>query len=163
MDNFDNNSRVWIYQSNRELTSDEMNWLNIQLLAFTSDWTAHSNSLKAKFEVRYNRFIILIVDERAHNASGCSIDKSVNFMKQMEQSLKINLFDRFHIAFKEGETVKSVERDDFEQLIIEGTITADTIVFNNLVSTKAELEKNWETPFKNSWHQQVFGNLVVNN
>jgi hypothetical protein len=161
MNNFDDNSRVWVYQSNRELTADEMNWLNIQLLAFTSDWTAHSHLLKAKFEVRYNRFIILVVDERSYAASGCSIDKSVNFMKQIEQSLKIDLFDRFHIAYKENNTIKSVSRNEFERLISEGVVKADTIVFNNLVATKADLDNKWEIQLKDSWHQQVFGNLYV--
>jgi hypothetical protein len=31
-----------------------------------------------------------------------------------------------------------------------GKINDDTIVFNNLVSTKAEFETNWETPLKDS-------------
>jgi len=45
----------------------------------TISWTAHNNQLKAKGEIRYNRFLILIVDESQAGASGCSIDKSVPF------------------------------------------------------------------------------------
>ena len=30
-------------------------------------------------------------------------------------------------------------------------ITGDTLLFNNLVATKAELEQNWIIPVKDSW------------
>ena len=31
-------------------------------------------------------------------------------------------------------------------------VKADTVVFNNLVTTKADLEENWKTVAGNSWH-----------
>ena len=81
---FSSHSRVWIYQSDRKLTADEVVQIQMNLDNFTRSWTAHNNQLKAKAEIRYNRFLVLIVDESQAGASGCSIDKSVNFMKQLE-------------------------------------------------------------------------------
>jgi hypothetical protein len=158
---FSENSRVWIYQSNKELMADQTARLESQLNAFAQNWTAHNNQLKATGIVQYNRFIMLVVDENQAGASGCSIDKSVRFMKELESEYQINLFDRFNLAYRDGEEIKSVSRNDFEELIKAGTITENTIVFNNLVQTLTELNTKWEVPLKDSWHVQLFGNLLV--
>ncbi|OOQ56988.1 ABC transporter ATPase [Mucilaginibacter pedocola] len=158
---FSSHSRVWVYQSNRKLTDAEVLEAQVYLDNFTKSWTAHSNQLKAKAEVRYNRFFVLIVDESQAGASGCSIDKSVNFMKQLEQHFGVNLFDRFNLAYRDGEEVVSVPRAQFEALLKEGKITSETVVFNNLAQTLTDLQTKWEVPFKDSWHKQLFGDLVV--
>ena len=157
---FSENSRVWIYQSDRELNEAEISKLQQQLDSFATGWTAHNNQLKAKAEIRYNRFIVLVVDESQAGASGCSIDKSVNFMKQLEQQFGINLFDRFNLAYRSGVNILSASRDKFEALIKQGVINNDTIVFNNLVQNLTELDSKWEVPFKDSWHTRLFGSLV---
>jgi len=158
---FSENSRVWVYQSNRELNDNEVAEAKVSLDNFTTGWTAHNNQLKAKAEIRYNRFIILIVDESQAGASGCSIDKSVHFMQALEAKFGINLFDRFNLAYREGEKVLSAPRNDFENLLKQGSINSQSIVFNNLVQNLAELNTKWEVPFKDSWHNQLFGNLVA--
>ena len=104
---FSEQSRVWIYQSDKELSDEQADQLLQQCNDFASEWTAHNHQLKAKAEIRYNRFLILIVDESQAGASGCSIDKSVNFMKRLEQQFGINLFDRFNFAYRDGEKVLS--------------------------------------------------------
>ena len=158
---FSEKSRVWIYQSDKQLSDENVSALQQQLDNFTTGWTAHNSQLKAKAEIRYNRFIILVVDESQAGASGCSIDKSVNYMKQIEQQFGINLFDRFNLAYRIGNEIVSVPRHTFEELITNKTIDTDTIVFNNLVQNIAELNTKWEVPFKDSWHIQLFGSLVA--
>ena len=157
---FSENSRVWVYQADRQLTDNEALQIKVLLDNFTTGWTAHNNQLKAKAEIRYNRFLILIVDEGQAGASGCSIDKSVHFMQQIEAQFGINLFDRFNLAYRDGSEVVSAPRNRFEELIKEGKINNDTIVFNNLVQNLIELNTKWEVPFKDSWHVQLFGSLV---
>lgn len=159
--NFSENSRIWIYQSNRELNAAELARTEHILTEFTADWTAHNNLLKAKAEIRYNRFIILTVDESQTGASGCSIDKSVTLMKSLEHEFHINLFDRFNIAYRYAEGIATASRTEFEELIKQGLITSETIVFNNLVNKLGDMATKWEVPFKNSWHKQVFGDLVT--
>ncbi|TWR27533.1 ABC transporter ATPase [Mucilaginibacter pallidiroseus] len=157
---FSSHSRVWIYQADRKLSDTEVQQIQIAMDNFTRSWTAHNNQLLAKAEIRYNRFLILFVDESQAGASGCSIDKSVNFMKQVEEHFGINLFDRFNLAYRDGEEVISLPRHQFEDLIKEGKITKETIVYNNLAQTLTELQTKWEVPFKDSWHIQLFGDLV---
>lgn len=157
---FSSQSRVWVYQADRKLTPGEALQVQMHMDNFTRGWTAHNHQLRAKAEIRYNRFLILIVDESQAGASGCSIDKSVNFMKQLEQEFGINLFDRFNLAYRDGEEVKSVPRQQFEELLKAGTINTETIVYNNLAQNVAELQTKWEVPFKDSWHIQLFRDLI---
>jgi hypothetical protein len=157
---FSEQSRVWIYQSDKELSDEQADQLLQQCNDFASEWTAHNHQLKAKAEIRYNRFLILIVDESQAGASGCSIDKSVNFMKRLEQQFGISLFDRFNFAYRDGENVLSIPRHGFEEMLKKGKIDKQTIVFNNLVQNLSELENKWEVPFKDSWHVQLFRDLV---
>jgi hypothetical protein len=157
---FSENSRVWVYQSDKKLSDTEVQQIQSLLNEFTTGWTAHNNQLKAKAEIRYSRFLILIVDESQAGASGCSIDKSVHFMQQLEKQFGIKLFDRFNLAFREGNEVLSAPRHDFEAMLKQGSINTDTIVFNNMVQNLNELQTKWEVPFKDSWHIQLFRDLV---
>ncbi len=99
-----------------------------------------------------------MVDEEALAAGGCSIDASTRMLKQLEQQYQVNLFDRLTIAWRnEQEVIETASRTAFESLLAKGVITDNTIVFNNLVTTKAELETNWEVPLHKSWHKQLVG------
>ncbi|WP_395802816.1 ABC transporter ATPase [Daejeonella sp.] len=150
------NSRIWIYQSDRILKQEEESAI-IQILGdFTSNWQAHGHDLAALGEVIHHQFIILSVDEQVAGATGCSIDKSVALMKDIEQKFNINLFDRFRVAFKLNDELKSCSREDFEKMIENGEVNEDTLVFNNLIQTRKELKTSWEIPLKDSWHARVF-------
>lgn len=150
------NSRVWIYQANRILTQEEEIAILQMLNNFTAEWLAHGHALAAIGEVLHHQFIILSVDEQVAGATGCSIDKSVNLMKEIEQKFKLNLFDRFRIAFRQDEEVINCSREEFETLIKSGRVNKNTLVFNNLINNRNELETTWEIPLKDSWHAQVF-------
>lgn len=149
-------ARVWIYQSNNTLNPSQLVEIEAILSDFVNSWTAHNQELKASFEIKYDRFIVLMIDESQAGASGCSIDKSVHLMKDLEQKFQINLLDRFNIAYKDGDVVKSVDRNGFEELIKKGLVNSDTQVFNNMVSTYQDYQNKWETTIADSWHSTVF-------
>jgi len=153
-------SKVWVYQSDRPFSSKEESSISEIINNFINQWEAHGSKLASKAEIRYSRFIILMVDEEHAGATGCSIDKSVNLMRQIEDRFELNLLNRFNIAYRDENRISSRNRDEFEALITEGKVTENTIVFNNLVQTVEELDTKWEVPFKNSWHAKVFANLI---
>ncbi|WP_443939882.1 ABC transporter ATPase [Pedobacter sp. MW01-1-1] len=157
---FSPQSRVWIYQSNRKFTQLEETEILEKLATFTQQWKAHGNELLAKAEIRYGFFIILTVDESQANTTGCSIDSSVRLIKEIEQQYHVDLFNRFNLAYKLNAEVIVNNKEDFETLINIKKITPDTIVFNNMVQTLAELETKWEIPFKDSWHANIFSHLL---
>lgn len=157
---FSPQSKVWIYQSDREFTSLEVNTIQKELNDFTAQWKAHGHQLQAKAEVLYNYFLVFIVDEATAGASGCSIDASVRIVKGLEQEYHVDLFNRFNMAYKVDDKVVVVNKEDFETLISIKKITPDSIVFNNMVQTLADFETKWEVPFKDSWHNKVFADLL---
>lgn len=155
-DKMPDTSRIWIYQSNREFSSEEENVIKRNTKKFIDNWTRHGDDLKGSFTMVYNRFVVIAVDENFANVSGCSIDASVRFIQQIQSELNIDLLNKLHIAFKTNDDVNSVSLNDFRLFIASDKITQDTIVFNNLVNTKADFESKWEVPAKESWHQRLF-------
>ncbi len=154
MKDFSPLSKVWVYQADRTLTEIERNFVTAEAQAFIADWTAHGKLLKAKLEVYYNQFLVLLVDETQADASGCGIDKSVHFIQRMEQHLKINLMNRLLVAYKENDQIKTCSLVDFEKKFENKEVNSETIVFNNLVGNKLEFESNWEIPLSKSWHSK---------
>lgn len=155
-DKMPDTSRIWIYQSNREFSSEEENVIKRNTKKFIENWTRHGDDLKGSFTMVYNRFVVIAVDENFANVSGCSIDASVRFIQQIQSELNVDLLNKLHIAFKTNDDVNSVSLNDFRSFIASDKITQDTIVFNNLVNTKADFESKWEVPAKESWHQRLF-------
>ena len=157
---FSPQSKVWIYQGDREFTPAEIIVIQQQLNDFTAQWKAHGHQLQAKAEILYNYFIVFIVDEATAGTTGCSIDASVRIIKGIEQEYGIDLFNRFNMAYKVDDKVVVVNKEDFETLISIKKVNPDTIVFNNLVQNLQDFETKWEVPFKDSWHNKVFADLL---
>jgi hypothetical protein len=152
--NLPNNSRVWIYQADREFTANEVELISARAEEFINKWTRHGDDLKGSFTIKYNQFLVLAVDESFNDVSGCSIDSSVRFIQGLENELKLDLMNKLNITFKDNDNINLVKLSDFQKFAKEQKVTADTIVFNNMVATKEDFENNWEIPAKNSWHKR---------
>ncbi|HTF06394.1 MAG TPA: ABC transporter ATPase [Bacteroidia bacterium] len=149
-------SRAWVYQSDRVITDLEVNEIRRKAAMFLMEWTSHGNVMRATIDVLYNRFLVVLVDEKEASASGCGIDKSVKFMQQLESDYSLNLFDRMLVLYRNPDSViQTTKLYTFEQMMEKGELTADTIVFNNLISTKADMQTMWEVPVKKSWHARM--------
>ncbi len=160
------NSRVWVYQSVRKLPPDHVESALIRLKQFVSGWTSHREGVVGDGTLLYDRFIILMADENQVGISGCSVDSSVRFLKELEKELETNFFDRWNIAYKKDREVLSCNIAEFGELVKKGEIHDETIVFNNLVQSKKEFEEKWQVPYKNSWLKNIeaanssFGSLL---
>ncbi|MEZ4804427.1 MAG: ABC transporter ATPase [Bacteroidia bacterium] len=146
-------SKVWVYQSDKDFTSNQISVMESKLNAFCVDWTAHDKALKADFEILYNRFIILAVDEGYNSASGCSIDKSVNFMKTLGAEINCNLFERMEMAFLENDSVKSIHFNKLSEALSSNKVNEESLFFDTLIKTKAQL-KDFLIPLKQHWLMQ---------
>ena len=123
---------------------------------FCEQWAAHNQPLKASFKLFHNHFLVIAVDESFNAASGCSIDASVHLVKQLEQNLNLNFFDRTHLAFLEKEDVFLESISNLKARIAEGIIDEQTSTFNNLVKNKGDLENQWVIPASESWINRYF-------
>lgn len=144
-------SRVWVYQSEREFTTAESVIIATKVNDFVKQWTSHKLEVSGHGSLHYNRFVVLMADETQVGLGGCSVDSSVHFIRQLEKTFNTKLLDRWLIAFKQNDTIRTGTHAEFEKLVETGVITDDTIIFNNLVKTKAEFESKWHLPYKHSW------------
>jgi hypothetical protein len=155
-ENLPEDSKIWIYQSNRKFSDDEMADIEKDLVAFLENWAAHGTGLEASCLLKYNRFIVIAVNQEVQQATGCSIDASVAFIQGLEQKYQVELLDKMNVTFKNGEHIAHKSLIDFKRMAKEKAVTASTIVFNNLVNTIEEFNENWEVPAGESWHSRFF-------
>lgn len=139
-------SRVWIYQSNRKFSDEEVQDIDKDLAAFVAEWAAHATPLEASYKIFYNRFIVLAVDQEVHPASGCSIDASVRVIQDLEQKYSVDLLDKMNVTYKTGEFIAFKTLIEFKSLVKSKAVSANTIVFNNLVNDLGEFREFWEVP-----------------
>ncbi|MDG1064438.1 MAG: ABC transporter ATPase [Flavobacteriaceae bacterium] len=147
-------SRVWIYQSNRKFSDQEVILIKNQVDLFLSNWTAHGADLEAGAEVRYNRFIVLGLNQENASASGCSIDASVRFVQELQEQLGVDLLDKMNVTFYSGAYIAHKTLLEFRKMAKNKSVSKDTIVFNNLVNTKKDYIEHWEVPAFESWHNR---------
>jgi hypothetical protein len=124
------------------------------LLRFVAQWTSHQRQLSACGELHHRQFIILAVDEDQAGASGCSIDRSVRFLHEVEEAFGVSLFDRMRFAWWDDGTVRTADSQAFADLYRGGGVGPDTLVFDNLVKTRGEWTDGWLKPLAKSWHRR---------
>lgn len=155
-DTLNNESRVWVYQSNRTISKKETSEIELKIKDFLISWTAHGNDLEASFIIKYGRFIIISLNESSAKATGCSIDSSVRFIQGLEEQYNINLLDKMNVSYRHGEFIAYKPLIEFKKMIKNRSISKKTIVFNNLINNKSEFLNNWEVPIEESWHSRFF-------
>lgn len=149
-------ARVWIYPTSRPLTEQEAKQILDRSQRFIDQWSAHGAKLEADTRLLHKHFLVIAVNEASAAASGCSIDASVHFIRQLGAEMDIDFFDRmlFHYRAADG-SVQSLPRAEFRAAYDRGDLTGSTFVFDPLVKTVAELEEQFEKPLERSWHARM--------
>jgi hypothetical protein len=149
-------SRLWVYQLSRPLTDQEEEQLNQRLLAFVTEWSSHGAGLQASYDLREKRFLLLATNEEVASASGCSIDASVNFLRQLEQEFNVGFFDRTTLSFQKDGEVLTVPMPQMKKEVAAGAVSGDTLYFDTLVQTVGALQDQWPKPAKETWLARYF-------
>ena len=155
-ENLPEESKIWIYQSNRKFSDEEIAEIDADLRSFIENWSAHGTGLEASYQIKYNRFIILAVNQEIQSATGCSIDDSVRLIQNIESKYKVDLLDKMNVTFKLGDHVAHKPLSEFKKMAKEKAVSENTVVFNNLVNTVGEYSEFWEVPASESWHSRFF-------
>jgi len=151
-------SRVWIYQASRSFSQAEKELVNNRLTAFCNGWNTHGNGMPSSFQILDDQVLILAVDESNLGASGCSIDSSVKALRELENTMGINLTDQGKVSYKSADgKLKVAPALGIKSKVIEGEIAVDTLVINPLIQRKAELKEVWISAGK-SWLNKYFPN-----
>lgn len=148
---FNDSSRVWIYQSGRTFSIAEALKLEEMLNNFLKNWHAHGEAVKGYANLFFGQFIIIMADETQTVVSGCSTDSSVQLIKDIEKTFGVDLFNRTILALLVKNKIEAVPLSQLNYAIEHGIIQPDTLYFNNTISTKKELVEQWLVPISNSW------------
>jgi len=147
LNQIEDHSRIWIYQAERFLSEEEALQIEAKAQAFVKQWTAHEQALHAKSFVLMNLFLVLSVDEHVHQASGCSIDKSVALIKQLNLDYGIDLLQRTNIAMVNQEAIEIVPLDRIMKEGVDGSV----LFFNNLIQYGKQLKQEWLIKAEDGW------------
>jgi hypothetical protein len=151
MEGLSEESKLWLYQCNRNLSDSEKEEISEKLRQFCKEWTAHNLQLKADFEIIDNRIIALVVDESMNDASGCSIDKSVNRLKSIGAELNIDFFNRTNMLFKINNQIESIDFKEVAEKYSNGEINKNSMIYNMNLSLFGELKTQFLIPFEAHW------------
>ena len=160
-ENIADNARIWVYTANRPLRAEEVTHINQTAPVFLENWTAHGAGLQASYTLLNNQFLVLAVNEDVANASGCSIDSSVKYIRQLEEAFGVSLTDRSLVPFELDGTVTLVKLPELKTAVASGKITPQSTLVNTLVATKAELLSSWYKPAGESWLKRYFEGVGV--
>lgn len=145
------NSKLWVFQSSRKFTPEEIQDIQSTLENFMTQWNAHGAPLTSAYAIPYDQFIVLVVDETQTQASGCSIDSMTRIIKEIEEKYQFGLLDRMLVNYKINEQIFTIPLPAFKQKVKEGEIPTDAIVFYNGVTSLEAYQNQWELPLDQSW------------
>ena len=157
---FNDNSRVWIYQSSRLFLISEALAIETMLEEFVGNWKSHGAVVTGYANLFFGQFIVIMADETATGVSGCSTDSSVRLIKAIEEKFKVNMFDRTTLAFVIKDKIQLLPLNQISYAVENNFINGDTTYFNNVVVDKKELLEKWIVPVKESWLKIRISNLV---
>ena len=144
-------SRIWIYQSNRDFNESEIRIINDKTISFLDNWQAHGKDLECSYSIIDKRFIIIAVNESVNPIGGCSIDFSLQLIKDISNTIGIDLLNRLVVNYRLDNKVESLSLSDLKNKIKDGDFSPETIIFNTAINSKSELLNNFEIDIRSSW------------
>jgi hypothetical protein len=146
-------SRTWVFGSDRTLNEPESKVLLAEVDRFLSDWNAHGSPLTVGRDWKYARFLTVAVDQSTAGASGCSIDGLFRALKKVGPELDASLVTSGLVFYRDDKgELQSVDREGFTALSAQGSIHPNTIVFDPTVTTLGEWRARFELEARQSWH-----------
>lgn len=154
--NIPDDSRVWIYQSNRDFSDSEIKIINNKTALFLDNWKAHGNELQASYLIKERRFLVIAVNEKFNPIGGCSIDYSLQLVNDISNTINLDLLDRLSVNYRSENKIKSISLKDLKNKIKNRSFSPETIIFNTTVKTKKELSSDFELKISSSWLSKFF-------
>ena len=143
---------VWIYQASRRLNEVEQRELLASGREFCASWATHGKPLDAAVLLFDGLFVIVKVNSAMMAASGCSIDKSLQWIRSMEQQFSISLLDRMQVAWLDGDgQIHHAGLNEAKNAYANAALNANCRVFNHTITRGSDLKNAWLQPLSQSW------------
>ena len=143
-------SRMWFYGLAAPLTDQQAEVLKTLMSDFVGQWKAHGAQLAAAYRLIGNQCLILAVDERQQQATGCSIDKSVHLLMEFGQQYGIDFFNRMLVFTANENGIQAYTPTALKAALVGGQITPETPVMHTLAPTLGASGTGM-IPLKESW------------
>ena len=153
-------SKLWIYSSKTAFSDEQKHIIEEELELFITMWEAHGASLKGSYKIDHEHFIILAVDENYHEASGCSIDKSVQVIRNIELRAKLDLMDRLAVFVWDNNTILVLNDVGIKEMIKNNLLTSDTQVFDNSITNLNDYKHFRLKSAGDTWLKRHFNSVV---
>lgn len=144
-------ARVWVYKSEKRFSAEQLTLIQERTADFTAGWSSHGEPVVAGFNVVDGHLVVIGADLSAMVICGGAVDQSVQFIKRLETDLGLVLTDRMVVLYEQGESINACRVPQLEGLLKDGTLTGDTVVYDDLVATKGELEQRLKAPLRTTW------------
>ena len=154
-----NEARCWIYIADRRLTETEQASLLNALHPFFQGWASHGRPVQGAATCLDDRFLVVAGTLMQEGTiSGCGIDASVRAVEEAATRLGIKWASPLLVFFRNADgSVDSLPRSAFKRLVADGTVTAQTRVFDVSLTMLGQLRNGgFEKPAGASWHARVF-------
>ena len=143
--------KLWVFPSSRKFYPQEIEGLKQRIEEFLGNWTNEGQSLDCSYQLKYDRFLIISVDNSEINLSLRAHDTLTAFILELEKFYDIVLLDKINVCYKQGEFVQYKDLKEFKKMMKSKGVSKKTVVFDNMITTKAELENDWEINIMDSW------------
>jgi|TARA_R110001632_G_scaffold38339_2_gene96507 hypothetical protein len=147
-------AKIWIYPSSRKFYTNEIEEIDTKIKAFVESWKKEAQDFKCSYQFLYNRFIIIGAEDETSSVSNQDMDVLVGFILELQETYEVELLDRMNVCFKQGEYVQYKELKDFKKLVKNKAVTAKTIIFDNLITSKHDFQNYWEVAIEDSWYNR---------
>ena len=143
-------SKIWIYQFKKELGAEDFRHIEEKLDLFSSTWESHGTKLDAKAFVLENHFIVIAANEAHFEASGCSIDKSVQVLRSINEGFDLDLFNRLNIAVVKNEKVQFYSKAELQEELLKGNLSFEDFYLDVSVVSGCKINELLK-PLHQSW------------
>lgn len=151
-------ARLWVFAAERELTPRQEGDLLKMVDDFLAGWQAHGVPLRCARNWQHHRFLAIAVDQHTEGASGCSIDGLFRVFKSLEPKLGTSLTAGGRVFYRDQhDAIRSVSREEFEQLGESGAVNARTPVFDASITAAGAWRSRFEVPAGESWQGALIG------
>ncbi len=153
IDTLPDHSQLWIFPASRALTEAEASELRRTIDTYLTSWEVHHVPAEAAQELRYNQFLIIAANPDVTAPSGCSIDDMTRAIKSLSAKFGVDFFGAMKVFYRADGEVRMASRSEFKSLASQGIVDAETLVFDNSITTLGALRSGqWELPVAASWH-----------
>jgi hypothetical protein len=144
-------AKIWVFPSSRKFYPQEIETISTTIEEFLNQWQNKNLAITCSFVIKYDRFIIITANDTFEALSLEAHDALTALILKIEHQYDVLLMDKINVCYKQGEFVQYKDLKAFKKLIKAKAVSEKTIVFNNMITVKEELEYNWEVNIKDSW------------